>query len=194
MAGRLVKRKNMATRDEALALLFEHTPSDSLRRHCLAVEAGVRWYARKAGADELLWGNAALLHDFDYEQHPDEHPLWGMALLEKMGYEPELIRAIGSHYSAKTGIPVESPLERTLYACDEMSGFITACVYVRPSKSVMDLEPKSVLKKMKEKSFAAAVPREDLTLGTELLGLPLDEHIGNLIAAFRENPGPLGMG
>ncbi len=181
------------TRDEALTLMTEHTSSESLQRHMLAVEACMRWYARKLGEDEELWGRAGLLHDFDYEEHPDDHPLPGMKMLEDLGEDPALIRAIAAHYAEKTGVEPESPLERHLFACDEITGFLMACVYVRPSRSIMDLEVKSVTKKLKVPAFAAGVKREDLHHGAELIGVELNQHIANCIEAMRTEADLLGI-
>jgi predicted hydrolase (HD superfamily) len=182
------------SRADALALMTEHTQSESLRKHMLAVEASVRGYARLWGEDEDDWGAVALLHDFDYERWPDaqNHPFRGVEILKEKGYPEWVTRAILSH-ADYSGVPRESRLEHTLYACDEMSGFVTAAALVRPSRSVLDLEASSVLKKMKDKAFARAVSREDLRRGAEELGLPLDVHITNVIQFLRHEAGPLGL-
>ncbi len=182
------------TRDAAWDLLSEYTQSDSLRKHALAVEAAVGGYARKFGEDEEAWAVVALLHDFDYERWPDaeNHPFRGAEILRAKGYPELVIRAILSH-ADYSGVPRESLLEHTLYACDEMAGFITAAALVRPSKSVLDLEARSVLKRMKDKAFARAVKREDLRRGAEEIGLPLDAHIANVIAFMRERAEQLGL-
>lgn len=181
-------------RAEALALLEAYTQGESLRRHALGVEAAVRGYARQFGEDEALWGATALLHDFDYERWPsaDDHPFRGAEILRERGYSETLVRAILSH-ADYSGVPRESRLEHALYACDEMSGFVTACALVRPSKSVFDLEPSSVKKRMKDKAFARAVSRDDLRRGAEEIGLPLEQHIANVIAFMREQADALGL-
>jgi predicted hydrolase (HD superfamily) len=180
-------------RQAAWSLVQEHTPSLALQRHMLGVEACMRWYAARAGADEEAWGIAGLLHDFDYEQHPDEHPLWGLALLHEAGIAPEIAEAIAAHYPEKTGVEPVSPIARHLYACDELTGFVFAVAYVRPSRDVRDVEVGSVLKKLKTPSFAAAVSRDDIHRGAGLIGLGLDEHIANVLAALGGEAGALGL-
>jgi predicted hydrolase (HD superfamily) len=182
------------SRSHAWALMTEYTQSESLRKHMLAVEAAVRGYARMWGEDVDDWGAVALLHDFDYERWPDaeNHPFRGVEILKAKGYPEWLTRAILSH-ADYSGVPRESRLEHTLYACDEMSGFVTAAALVRPSKSVLDLEASSVIKRMKDKAFARAVNREDLKRGAEELALPLDEHIANVIAFMRQEADALGL-
>jgi putative nucleotidyltransferase with HDIG domain len=189
----------LPTRDDAWKLLCEYTESESLRKHMLAVEACVRAYARKQGADEETWGLAALLHDFDYERWPNEahapdkeHPAEGARILRGLGYSEEVVRAILSH-ADYCNVPRHSPLEHTLFACDELAGFLTACAYVRPSKSILDLEVDSVKRRMKDKAFAKGVRREDVRKGAEELGVPLEEHIGFCIAALREHADGLGL-
>lgn len=181
-------------RDDAWQLLTEYTKSDSLLKHAMGVEAAVRGYARTFGEDEEAWGVVALLHDFDYERWPslDDHPYRGSEILREKGYPEWVMRAILSH-ADHTGVPRESRLEKTLFACDELAGFVTAASLVRPSKSILDLEAKSVVKRMKDKAFARAVKREDLRAGAELLGLPLEEHIANVIAFMRERADALGL-
>jgi predicted hydrolase (HD superfamily) len=181
-------------REQAWSLLTEYTKSESLLKHALAVEAAVRGYARHFGEDENDWGVVALLHDFDYERWPslDEHPFRGSEILGAKGYPEWVIRAILSH-ADYSGVARESRLEKTLFACDELCGFITAASLVRPSKSILDLEASSVVKRMKDKAFARAVKREDLRAGAELLGLPLEEHITNVIGFMRSQADALGL-
>lgn len=183
------------SREAAWQLLTEWTEGDSLRKHALAVEAAVRGYARSFGESEEEWGVVALLHDFDYERFPTlgEHPVKGCDHLASLGYPAWVTRAILSHAVEITGVARESRLERTLFACDEMAGFVTAAALVRPSRSVLDLEASSVKKRMKDKAFARGVAREHLTQGAEEIGLPLDEHISNVIGFLREQAGPLGL-
>jgi putative nucleotidyltransferase with HDIG domain len=184
----------LLTRDAAWALLTEWTTSESLRKHALAVEASVRGYARLFGEDEEAWAVVALLHDFDYErfQSAEDHPFRGCEELRRRGYPEWVTRAILSH-ADYSGVPRESRLEKTLYACDEMSGFVTAASLVRPSKSVLDLEPSSVVKRMKDKAFARNVSRDDLRRGAEEMGLPLEEHAANVISFMRERADALGL-
>src|SRR6201987_3857294 len=184
----------LLTRDAAWALLTEWTRSESLRKHALAVEASVRGYARQFGEDEDAWGFVALLHDFDYERYqtPADHPFRGCEELQRRGYPEWVTRAILSH-ADYSGVPRESRLEKALFACDELAGFITAASLVRPTKSVLDLEPKSVMKRMNDKAFARGVKREDLHAGAELLNLPLETHITNVITFMREKADELGL-
>jgi putative nucleotidyltransferase with HDIG domain len=181
------------TRDDALMLLCEHTPSEALQRHCLAVETCLKYFAQKLGEDVELWSIVGLLHDFDYEQHPEEHPDWGVKFLEEHGWSPVITRAVASHYEFKTGVKPESLLERYLCACDELSGFVLAVAYVRPSKSIHEVEVKSVTKKLKVPAFAAGVNREDVARGAELLGVPLEELVAEVILALRSNAAMLGV-
>jgi putative nucleotidyltransferase with HDIG domain len=182
------------SRDDAWALMTEYTKNENLRKHMLAVEAAVRGYARKFGEDEEDWGVVALLHDFDYERWPslEDHPFRGAEILRERGYPEWAIRAILSH-AEYSGVPRESALEKTLFACDEMAGFVTAASLVRPSKSVLDLEAPSVIKRMKDKAFARAVSRDDLRAGAEGLGISLEEHAGNVIRFMREKADALGL-
>lgn len=182
------------SRDAAWTLLAEWTKGESLRKHALAVEAAVRGYARTFGEDEEAWGVVALLHDMDYERYPTaaDHPFRGCEELRRLGYPDWVTRAILSH-ADYGGVPRETRLEKTLYACDEMAGFVTAAALVRPTKSILDLEASSVLKRMKDKAFARAVSRDDLRRGADELGLPLEEHVGNVIAFMREQADALGL-
>ena len=181
------------TRDEAWATLTRYTKSEALLRHALAVEAAVRAYARRFEEDEELWGVTALLHDFDYEIHPtlDKHPQDGAPILRDEGYPEVVIEAILSH-AEHLALPRDTPLKRTLFACDELAGFVHACGLVRPD-GVETLEPRSVRKKLKQPSFAAGVHRDEVYKGAELLGLELDEHIVNVIAALRPIAPQLGL-
>lgn len=182
------------TRDTALALLNEYTKSDSLIKHALAVEAAMRWYARKYGEDEELWGAIGLLHDFDYERWPNapDHPEQGAAILREKGFPEDFVQAVRSH-ADYLNLPRERLVEKVLYAVDELTGFITAVTLVRPNKSLAEVEVKSVRKKMKDKAFAAAVSREAIAQGAQELGIDLDEHIGNVIQAMREIAPQLGL-
>jgi putative nucleotidyltransferase with HDIG domain len=184
-------------RDEAWTLLTEWVQATPLRRHCLAVEAAMRAYAEREGADAELWGVTGLLHDADYERFPDMddaaegHPRTIMAELERRDARPEMVRAIASH-ADYLGVPRESPMERTLHAVDELSGFIVACAMVRP-EGIAGLAPKSVRKKLKQPSFAAAVNRDELQSAAEELGVPFDEHVAFVIAAFEPQAQALGI-
>jgi putative nucleotidyltransferase with HDIG domain len=181
------------TRERAWETLTRYTKSEALRRHALAVEAAVRWYARRFGEDEELWAAVALLHDFDYEIHPtlDEHPQDGAPILREEGWPEEVVEAVLSH-AEHLAMPRDTPLKRTLFACDELSGFVHACGLVRPD-GIDTLEPKSVRKKLKQPSFAAGVHRDEVYAGAELLGLELDEHIRNVVEALRPIAPQLGL-
>jgi putative nucleotidyltransferase with HDIG domain len=182
------------TRAEAWGLLTEYTQSESLRKHALAVEACMRAYARKFGGDEERWGVIGLIHDFDYEKYPslDDHPYKGNAILAERGIGEEIRRAIMSH-ADYTGVTRDSNLEKALFACDELAGFITATALVKPNKSLAEVDAKSVRKRMKDKAFARAVSREDITKGATELGVDLDEHIAFCIEAMRGIAGELGL-
>jgi putative nucleotidyltransferase with HDIG domain len=187
-------------RDEALALMHEHTQSPSLRQHMLAVEAAMRAYAAKLGEDPEPWGLVGLLHDFDYEKFPnpehsptDGHPAWGVTLLRSQGVAEPLLRAVLGHASY-SGVPRDTQMARVLFAVDELCGFLVACALVRPSKSFADLEVSSVKKKLKDKAFARGVNRDDVRQGAEELGVALDEHIAFCIQALRPVEPSLGLG
>jgi len=184
----------LMNREEAYALLCEYTQSESLRRHMLAVEAGMRAYARRHGEDEEKWGIAGLLHDFDYERwsDPPDHPLKGAEILTERGYPDDVIYAIKSHADYLEDCPRVSLMDKTLYACDELAGFIVAVAAVRPD-GIHGLKAKSVRKKMKQKAFAAAVNREDIIRGAEDLGVDLNEHIQFVIDAMAGIADKLGM-
>ncbi len=181
-------------RQEAWDLMTEYTKSENLRKHMLAVEAAMRFYAKKFGEDEEKWAVVGLLHDFDYEQHPtpEEHPFVGVKILKEKGYPEEITRAILSH-ADYSGVVPESNMEKSLFAADELSGFIVAVSLVRPSKSILDLKVKSVKKKLKTKAFAANVSREDIQKGAEMLELTIEEHIQNVIDAMKTIAGDLGL-
>ncbi|MBW3570291.1 MAG: HDIG domain-containing protein [Gemmatimonadetes bacterium] len=183
----------LPSRDDALALMHQHVRGESLRRHMYAVEAACRAYARRFGEDEELYGLAGLLHDFDYEEYPDEHPLRGVEMLRERGYPGELLHAVLAHYAARTGVHPESRLDRTLHACDEITGLVTAAALVRPSRSVMDLEARSVLKKMKDRQFAAGVDRDDVVRAAAGLGVDLADHVAFVIDAMRGVAPRLGL-
>ncbi len=184
----------MPTREQAWELLCEHTKGDGLRKHALAVEACMRAYARKFGEGEDLWGQVALLHDFDYELYPDapNHPLEGSKILRSRGYPEEFIQAILSH-ADYMNVPRITPLQKTLFACDELAGFITAVTLVRPNKSLSEVEVSSVKKKLKDKSFARTVNRDDITRGAAELGVELDAHVAFCIEAMRGIAAQLGL-
>ncbi len=182
----------MPDRADAVQLLEEWVENENLRTHMYAVEAAVRHYARMRDADEATWGLAGLLHDLDWEKHPEEHPLKAVEELEKRGYPAEVIHAILAHRSDFTGVEPEEELDRVLLACDELAGLVYACCLVRPT-GIDDLKPKSVVKKLKDRSFAAGVSREEVSRGMELIGLDRKEHIQNVIDGMRVVAGELGI-
>src|SRR5208282_3638482 len=197
----LQRKKTSKTREnrrmnraDAWCLLTEFTQSESLRKHALAVEACMRAYARKLGGDEEQWGLVGLLHDFDYEKYPsaEEHPFKGSEILKERGYSEDFRRAILSH-ADYTGVSRESPMEKALFACDELAGFITATALVKPNKSLAEVDAKSVLKRMKDKAFARSVSREDIVNGAAGLGVELDDHISFCIEAMKSVAGELGL-
>jgi putative nucleotidyltransferase with HDIG domain len=181
------------TRERAWETLTRYTKSEALLRHALAVEACVRFYAREQGEDEQLWAAVALLHDFDYEMHPslDQHPQDGAPILRDEGWPEEVVEAVLSH-AEHLALPRDTSLKRTLFACDELAGFVHACGLVRPD-GIETLEPKSVTKKLKQPSFASGVHRDEVYAGAELLGLELDDHIRNVVTAMRPIAGELGL-
>ncbi len=181
-------------REYCHSILKEYTQSDSLLKHAYAVEACVKAYSVKYNENSAFWGNAALLHDFDYEKYPtaEEHPFKGAAILREKGFSEEFVKTVLSHANY-SGEPRDTLLKKVLYACDELAGFITAVTYVRPSKSIDEVEVKSVIKKMKDKAFARAVSREEITEGAGLLGISLEEHIGFCIEAMKKNKDLLGL-
>jgi predicted hydrolase (HD superfamily) len=186
----------MPSRADAWDLLCEWTKTDALRRHGLAVEAAVAWYGQhKFGitGDELeIWRSAGLLHDFDYERYPDTHPMRGADVLRDAGYRDDVVEAILGH-GDHTGIARESLLAKTVYACDVMTGFVIAVTYVRPSRSLDEVDVRSVAKKMRDKGFARQVPRDQLEKGATELGIPFDEHVENVIAGLKTIRGELGL-
>ena len=189
----------LPSREQALAIVHEFTQSDSLRKHMLSVETAMRAYARKFGEDEEAWGLAGLVHDFDYERYPnpahsatEEHPAWGVRHLRSLGWPEDILSAILGH-AQYSGVPRESRMAKTLFAVDELTGMITATALVKPTKSVNDVDAKSVRKKMKDKGFARGVSREDVIEGAQALGVDLDEHIQFVIEAMRSNAAALGL-
>lgn len=184
----------MPTRNDAWNLLCEYTQSDSLRKHALAVEAVMRAYARKLGEDEEKWGLVGLLHDFDYERYPTapDHPLKGSEILRDRGYDEDLRRAILGH-AEYTGVPRDTPLAKVLFACDELTGFVTAVALVKPNKSIFEVECKSVRKKLKDKAFARSVNRDDVFNGVKELEVDLDEHITFVVEALKPVAAAIGL-
>ncbi len=183
---------NYQNRDEIWNLLCQYTEADYLRKHHLAVEAAMRWYARKFGEDENTWGNIGLIHDFEYEKYPDQHPQKGGELLREMGWPENLVRAVMAH-GDHLNIERTELLDKTLYAVDELTGLIIAVALVRPSKKLADVDVAAVKKKWKDKAFARGANREQITRGAQELGIPLDEHIQNVLTALQEAHEALGV-
>ena len=190
---------NIPSRSDALALMHEHTASDSLRKHMLSVEAAMRAYAEHFGEDPERWGLAGLIHDFDYERYPnaahsatEEHPAWGVRLLRERGWPEDVLQAILGH-ATYSGVARETRMAKALFAVDELTGLITATALVKPTKSVHDVDAKSVRKKMKDKAFAKGVNRDDVMLGTQELGVDLDTHIQFVIDAMRRSADAIGL-
>lgn len=192
-------RDDLPAREDALALVHQYTASDSLRKHMLAVETAMRAYAEQFGEDVERWGLVGLVHDFDYERYPneahsptEEHPAQGVRILRDLGYPEDVLQAILGH-ATYCGVPRETRMAKTLFAVDELTGLITATALVRPSRSVQEVEARSVRKKMKDKAFARGVSREDVVQGARELGVDLDEHIGFVIGAMQRNAAALGL-
>jgi putative nucleotidyltransferase with HDIG domain len=187
-------RDRLPPRDEILTLLHEHTETPGLRKHALAVETAMRAYARRFGEDADLWGATGLIHDFDYEKHPtpEEHPRFGCRILKERGYPDTMIEAIMGH-AAYTGTPRATPLAKTLFASDELCGMITATALVQPGKTLAEVTPDSVLRKMKTKSFARSVNRDEIEQGARELGIPLEEHVAFVLSALQAEAGALGL-
>lgn len=183
---------NPYSRDEVWQLLCEYAQSDLLRKHCLAVEAAMKWYARYFGEDEIKWGNIGLVHDLAYEKYPDQHPQKDGEILRDLGFPEEWVRAVWSHGDS-LNLPRVTRLEKTLYAVDELTGLLIAVALVRPSKKLADVDVNAVKKKWKDKAFARGVNRADIERGAADLGIPLDEHIGNVLAALKEIAPQLGV-
>jgi putative nucleotidyltransferase with HDIG domain len=187
------KMTDWPTREEALELLKTYTKNKNLIKHALAVEAGMRAYARRFDGDEEKWGVVGLIHDFEYEKYPDEHPAKGTEILREMEMPEDLIRGVQAHAPELTGVTPQNKMEQAIYAVDELTGLIVAVALVRPSKSIHDVEVSSVEKKWGSSSFAAGVKREDIEEGAEMLGVPLDEHIGVVLAAMQDIADELGL-
>jgi len=187
-------RNGLPARDEILALLHEHTETPGLRKHALAVEAAMRAYARRFGENPDVWGATGLIHDFDYEKHPtpEEHPRFGCAILKDRGYPEPVIEAIMGH-AAYTGTPRSTPMAKALFASDELCGMITATALVQPGKTLAEVTPDSVLRKMKSKSFARSVNRDEIELGARELGVPLEEHVAFVLSALQAEAKELGL-